>query len=80
MRADSLPDLSGATVVCIQAGNVNTGPSIRRERFARRLATRARGYTLTGLSDLVAAASPRLAHLTAGFAEADSWRPTRISG
>ena len=25
MRADALPELSGPTIVCLQAGNVNTG-------------------------------------------------------
>src|SRR5262245_5726602 len=73
MRADALPDLSGATIVCIQAGNVNTGafdPAMEICAAARDAGAWAH---VDGAFGLWAAASPRLAHLTAGFAEADSW-------
>ncbi|MGH9766024.1 MAG: pyridoxal phosphate-dependent decarboxylase family protein [Blastocatellia bacterium] len=73
MRADALPILSDTTIVCIQAGNVNTGAFDP----AKEICAAARGAGawahVDGAFGLWAAASPRLAHLTAGFAEADSW-------
>jgi glutamate/tyrosine decarboxylase-like PLP-dependent enzyme len=35
MRADVVPNLSGPTIVCLQAGNVNTEHSIPRPRSSR---------------------------------------------
>src|SRR5215510_4179558 len=73
MRADALPGLSGATIVCIQAGNVNTG-AFDPAREICAAARDAGAWThVDGAFGLWAAASPRLAHLIAGFAEADSW-------
>src|SRR5262245_23586938 len=73
MRVDSLPDLSATTIICIQAGNVNTGAFDP----AKEICAAARGagawIHVDGAFGLWAAASPRLAHLIAGFAEADSW-------
>jgi glutamate/tyrosine decarboxylase-like PLP-dependent enzyme len=73
MRADALPDLSGATVVCIQAGNVNTG-AFDPAREICAAARDAGAWThVDGAFGLWAAASPRRARLSAGFAQADSW-------
>jgi glutamate/tyrosine decarboxylase-like PLP-dependent enzyme len=73
MRADALPDLSGTTIVCIQAGNVNTG-AFDPAREVCAAARDAGAWThVDGAFGLWAAASPRLAHLAAGVAEADSW-------
>ncbi len=73
MRADTLPDLSGTTIVCIQAGNVNTGSFDP----AKEICAAARGagawVHVDGAFGLWAAASPRLAHLSEGVADADSW-------
>ncbi|MCV7219325.1 pyridoxal phosphate-dependent decarboxylase family protein [Mycolicibacterium elephantis] len=73
MRADAMPELSGDTVVCIQAGNVNTGAFDPAEEVCA--AARAAGawVHVDGAFGLWAAASPRLAPLAAGFAAADSW-------
>ncbi|MGV0581239.1 aminotransferase class V-fold PLP-dependent enzyme [Mycolicibacterium elephantis] len=73
MRADALPELSGDTLVCIQAGNVNTGAFDPAEEVCA--AARAAGawVHVDGAFGLWAAASPRLAPLAAGFADADSW-------
>jgi glutamate/tyrosine decarboxylase-like PLP-dependent enzyme len=69
-----LSRLDGApTVVCLQAGNVNTGAS---DDFAGAipLARRAGAWThVDGAFGLWAAASPRHAHLTRGVELADSW-------
>ena len=72
MRADALPRLSGPTIVCLQAGNVNTGafdPSA--------IAAGARGagawIHVDGAFGLWAAAAPKRAHLMSGYDQADSW-------
>lgn len=73
MRPDAMPSVSPPAIVCIQAGNVNTGAfdpageicAIAREAGA--------WVHVDGAFGLWAAASPERAHLTAGFADADSW-------
>ena len=72
--ADALaaaPD--GPTIVCAQAGNVNTGACDDLRAIAA--AARARGAWLhvDGAFGLWAAASPRTAHLVDGLELADSW-------
>jgi glutamate/tyrosine decarboxylase-like PLP-dependent enzyme len=73
MRADALPDLSGATIVCIQAGNVNTGAFDPAREVCAAARDAGAWAHVDGAFGLWAAASPRLANLAAGFAEADSW-------
>lgn len=73
MRAGELPALSGPTIVCMQAGNVNTGAfDPAAEIYARAHAAGAWVH-VDGAFGLWAAASPRYAHLVEGVAEADSW-------
>lgn len=75
MRADAIPALSKSrpTIVCIQAGNVNTGAFDPAEEIC--VVARAAGawVHVDGAFGLWAAASPERAHLTAGVAYADSW-------
>jgi len=72
MRADALPPLEGPTIVCAQAGNVNSGSFDPLQAIAER--TRAAGAWLhvDGAFGLWAAASPRLRPLVAGIEHADS--------
>jgi len=73
MRADSLPDLDEMSIVCIQAGNVNTGafdPAAEVCAAAHRAGAWAH---VDGAFGLWALADPTRAHLTAGVAQADSW-------
>jgi glutamate/tyrosine decarboxylase-like PLP-dependent enzyme len=73
MRSDAFPDLSGPAIVCIQAGNVNTGafdPATEICALARRSGA---WVHVDGAFGLWAAATPRHAHLMRGFDEADSW-------
>lgn len=63
----------GPTIVCLQAGNVNTGAC---NDFTRAIAVaREHGawVHVDGAFGLWAAASPRTAHLMQGVADADSW-------
>ena len=73
MRADALPDLSPMTIVCIQAGNVNTGAFDPAKEVCAAARDAGAWVHVDGAFGLWAAASPRLSHLIAGFAEADSW-------
>src|SRR5262245_19819753 len=63
----------GPTIVCAQAGEVNTGAFDPFEEIAE--ATKAHGAWLhvDGAFGLWAAASPRLRHLVRGVERADSW-------
>lgn len=73
MRADSLPVLDGQTILCIQAGNVNTGAFDP----AKEICARARGagtwVHVDGAFGLWGAVSPDYAPLLDGVASADSW-------
>jgi glutamate/tyrosine decarboxylase-like PLP-dependent enzyme len=73
MRAERLPEISGPTIVCIQAGNVNTGAFDPAEEICR--AARASGawVHVDGAFGLWVLASPQRAHLASGVPDADSW-------
>lgn len=73
MRADSLPQLGGPTIVCVQAGNVNTGAFDPTEQIAL-IAHAARAWVhVDGAFGLWAVCAPGRAQATGGFAAADSW-------
>ncbi len=61
------------TIVCAQAGNVNTGGIDPLEAIARVARPSGAWLHVDGAFGLWAGASPRLAHLTAGAELADSW-------
>lgn len=73
MRAEALPPLAGPTVVCIQAGNVNTGAFDPAPEICRRARAAGAWVHVDGAFGLWAAAAPARAHLAAGVGEADSW-------
>jgi glutamate/tyrosine decarboxylase-like PLP-dependent enzyme len=73
MRPDALPKIEGPTILCLQAGNINTGafdpfgPLIERGHDANAW------VHIDGAFGLWAACSPALAHLARGVERADSW-------
>ena len=73
MRAEALPPLAGPTVVCIQAGNVNTGAFDPAPEICRRARAAGAWVHVDGAFGLWAAAAPPRAHLAAGVGGADSW-------
>jgi glutamate/tyrosine decarboxylase-like PLP-dependent enzyme len=76
MRADGLRDAlraAGPTIVCAQAGEVNTGAFDPFEEIADAAAAVGAWLHIDGAFGLWAAASPALAHLVAGAERADSW-------
>lgn len=73
LRPDALPQVTGPAIICLQAGNVNTGafdPAAPVCAWAR---AQGAWVHIDGAFGLWAAASPARAHLAAGVEEADSW-------
>ncbi len=73
MRADALPHLDPMTILCIQAGNVNTGsfdPAAAIGPVARAAGA---WVHVDGAFGLWAASSPKYRKFTNGFELADSW-------
>ena len=74
IRPEALPELDGApTILCAQAGNVNTGAFDPLTRLADAAAEAGAWLHVDGAFGLWAAASPTLRHLVAGVERADSW-------
>jgi glutamate/tyrosine decarboxylase-like PLP-dependent enzyme len=73
MRADALPPLDDRTILCLQAGNVNTGACDPAEAILPRAKAAGAWVHVDGAFGLWAASAPARAHLLKGYAEADSW-------
>ncbi len=73
MRAEALPPLSGPTVVCVQAGNVNTGAFDPVGQICESAHEAEAWAHVDGAFGLWAAAAPQRAFLTDGVEQADSW-------
>ena len=73
IRFNALPPLNDRTILCIQAGNVNTGAFDPAEEICS-AAQRAKTWVhVDGAFGLWAAAAPERAHLMTGAGGADSW-------
>lgn len=73
MLTHEMPRLSGPAIVCIQAGNVNTGAFDPAAEICRRAHAAGAWVHVDGAFGLWAAASPRYAAFADGLADADSW-------
>ncbi len=73
LRPDTLPDLAGPAIVCLQAGNINTGAFDPFEEVCARAHDVGAWVHVDGAFGLWAAAVPSRAFLAAGMADADSW-------
>jgi glutamate/tyrosine decarboxylase-like PLP-dependent enzyme len=73
VRTDSLPRLSGPTIVCLQAGNINTGAFDPFDAICAAAHEAGAWVHVDGAFGLWAQASPRLARLSHGVELADSW-------
>jgi glutamate/tyrosine decarboxylase-like PLP-dependent enzyme len=73
MRSDAFPAISGPTIVCLQAGNVNTGAFDPAHEIIPPAHEAGAWVHVDGAFGLWAAAAPARAHLMAGYADADSW-------
>lgn len=73
MRAELLPDISGPTIVLIQAGNVNSGAFDPAAEVIEKAHQAGAWVHVDGAFGLWALASKHHTHLTVGFNQADSW-------
>jgi glutamate/tyrosine decarboxylase-like PLP-dependent enzyme len=73
MLAKELPELRGPAIVCIQAGNVNTGAFDPAREIIERAHAAGAWVHVDGAFGMWAAASTALAHLADGLGDADSW-------
>ena len=74
MRADRLPAIQGPAIVCLQAGNVNTGAFDPVAEICEKVGQADNVWVhVDGAFGLWAAASPGRVHLTRGVDQADSW-------
>ena len=73
MRADAIPTLSGPTIVCVQAGNVNTGAFDPFPEICQRAHAADAWVHVDGAFGLWATTADSTSPLAAGLARADSW-------
>ncbi len=73
MRPEALPVLDNRTLVCVQAGNVNTGAFDPAGEICARAHEAGSWVHVDGAFGYWAAVSPRYAPLLAGAGAADSW-------
>jgi glutamate/tyrosine decarboxylase-like PLP-dependent enzyme len=73
MDAARIPAIKGPTIVCTQAGNLNTGAFDPVGEVCDAVKPQGAWVHVDGAFGLWAAASPALQHLCSGFQDADSW-------
>jgi glutamate/tyrosine decarboxylase-like PLP-dependent enzyme len=73
MRVELLPDISGPTIVCVGAGNVNSDAFDPIKEICAAVKSNGAWVHVDGAFGLWAAASPEQAFLVAGIEDADSW-------
>jgi glutamate/tyrosine decarboxylase-like PLP-dependent enzyme len=73
MRSDAFPDLKPPAIVCLQAGNVNSGAFDPMDEIIPKAKEMGAWTHVDGAFGLWAAAAPSLRHLAAGQELADSW-------
>jgi glutamate/tyrosine decarboxylase-like PLP-dependent enzyme len=73
MRLADFPQVDARTIVCVQAGNVNTGSFDPIARICELARAGGAWVHVDGAFGLWAAAAPTRAHLARGVGQADSW-------
>jgi glutamate/tyrosine decarboxylase-like PLP-dependent enzyme len=73
MRADALPHMDDRTILCLQAGNVNTGSFDPAGAICPAAREAGAWVHVDGAFGLWAAVSEQHRHLAHGFEQADSW-------
>jgi glutamate/tyrosine decarboxylase-like PLP-dependent enzyme len=73
MRADALPELDNMTIVCLQAGNVNSGAFDPADTICDIAHNAGAWVHVDGAFGLWVLASPQKRHLAQGYEKADSW-------
>ena len=73
IRPDALPPLTSSTIVCVQAGNVNSGAFDPFSDICRAARDAGAWVHVDGAFGLWAAASPARSHVVRDVGRADSW-------
>lgn len=73
MRVEAFPKIAGPTIICVQAGNVNTGAFDPIEQICSFAHDSGAWVHVDGAFGLWAAAAPSRAYLAKGIQNADSW-------
>jgi glutamate/tyrosine decarboxylase-like PLP-dependent enzyme len=73
MRVDAFPSVDDRTIVCMQAGNVNSGAFDPIPEICKRAHSHGAWVHVDGAFGMWAAAAPARAHLVRGVEDADSW-------
>jgi len=73
MRPEALPEIRGPSILCLQAGNVNTGAFDDFEALIPRARAAGAWVHVDGAFGLWAKAAPSLRPLARGLEQADSW-------
>jgi glutamate/tyrosine decarboxylase-like PLP-dependent enzyme len=73
MKPGSIPELKGPAIICVQAGNVNTGAFDPIEEICEKVSSRMSWVHVDGAFGLWAKTSPEYEHLVKGIEKADSW-------
>ncbi|MEP6570061.1 MAG: pyridoxal-dependent decarboxylase [Acidobacteriota bacterium] len=73
MRAEAIPALAGPTILCTQAGNVNTGACDPFREICERAHAGGAWVHVDGAFGLWATTAPLTESLAIGMADADSW-------
>ncbi len=73
MIASQLPEINGPTIICTQAGNVNSGGFDPIGEVCAKAHAAGAWVHVDGAFGLWASATPNRAHLAAGVGDADSW-------
>jgi glutamate/tyrosine decarboxylase-like PLP-dependent enzyme len=73
MKVELIPDVSGPTIICLQAGNVNTGAFDPVDSICKVAHDMNAWVHIDGAFGLWVNAIPNRKHLTEGIEQADSW-------
>jgi glutamate/tyrosine decarboxylase-like PLP-dependent enzyme len=73
MRFDAFPEVDDRTIVCVQAGNVNSGAFDPIPEICARAHSHGAWVHVDGAFGMWAGAAPARAHLVQGVEDADSW-------
>jgi len=73
MRLDAFPSVDERTIVCVQAGNVNSGAFDPIAEICERAHSKGAWVHVDGAFGMWASAAPARAHLARGIEDADSW-------
>lgn len=73
MRLDGLPQMTGPTILCVQAGNINTGACDPIQQICERAREAGAWVHVDGAFGLWARVAPSRSYLVEGLEQADSW-------